>query len=243
MSPVRILLVGEGSAEYGRASHEGVLQPVLRRIIDASADELEFEARKVSSLPKRPGRPKGKRHALRGNAGKAFQAFRLAKRDHDALVFVIDADRKRQQREEDIQKGLRVAREDSAAAALPVVVGLPKETLEAWLLGDAGAFERSGLGSRPALPRKKTEELWGDRRDPESNHPKRVLERVVAGLTSSREGRALGKARRLLARYLDPDALGEACPVSFAPFRDQVRERIGPLLASRSGGETEDAHT
>jgi hypothetical protein len=112
------------------------------------------------------------------------------------------------------------------------VRGIPKEVIEAWILGDEGAFQRALDRPRPALPRK-PEELWGKPSDPQGNHPKQVLKRRLAELLGSDSAAHFARAKLGVAAEADPIAFAAACPVRFAPFADELRSQMGPLLESR----------
>lgn len=229
--PVRLLLVGEGPAEYGREEDdaEGVVALLVRSILGVGErSALAFHRQRIANLARHGDRPRGVRKALAGDARMAFAALRLA-RDHDGLIIVRDADRKGEQRRAEIERGLAAAIEEHPDLdSKPVVVGIPKETLEAWLLGDAGAFERA-FGKPPNLPRA-PETLWGKPRDPEGSHPKQLVKRTLREIGVRDDPVHLAEARTRLAVAIDPAALAAACPASFAPFRSEVEAKIRPVL-------------
>jgi hypothetical protein len=88
---------------------------------------------------------------------------------------------------------------------------VPKETIESWLLADKNAYP--GIPENPALPGK-PEELWGDSHDPNSNHPKYYLSRVL-------EQFHLEKNRDTYADIAEKSDVATVkcrCPVSFGQF-------------------------
>ena len=111
--------------------------------------------------------------------------------------------------------------EVAGADALRRVVATPSRMIESWALGDAEAFDANGY-ERPAF-KGRPEELWGDEKDPQSNHPKRVLERALAGPASA-------TVFADLAAHSDPERLEESCPESFAPFARDVRRALDDCL-------------
>ena len=106
----------------------------------------------------------------------------------------------------------------SVASSVARVRATPCRMLEAWALGDREAIRR--VRSRriddadvPARP----EVLWGDQRDPTSNHPKCVLTRVLGQEPNARSFEDL-------ARESDPSTLRASCPESFKPFEEELRK-------------------
>jgi hypothetical protein len=58
---------------------------------------------------------------------------------------------------------------------------------------------------------------------------------VLAELLRSDSAADFARAKLGVAAEADPIALAAACPVSFAPFADELRSQIGPLLESQAG--------
>jgi hypothetical protein len=226
----RVFLAGEGPSEIGdladeeqyRQGREGFLQPLLRKLV-GDALELEFDGRKIAYLP-------GKRMAgVPGHGQMAGRALALAfASEAAALVFIKDVDRgagvkqtehdaRRRLREmgKEIRAGFDAARSTSPELSdLVALAATPCRMIEAWALGDAEALGSAGASAAdvPAKP----ELLHGDERDPQSNHPKRVLERAL-GHPAGRDDFAA------IAEAADVETLERRCPLSFRPFAIAAR--------------------
>jgi len=218
---MRIFLVGEGRHDIGdlaiaspyRRSRPGFLQPVIEKIIGS---RVTFDGQKVSLLGKKPVR--GLRGALER---KAWMASLLAENaESDLLVFVTDLDRSSGTRRSDAVKDIERKSEminrgcqSQAVGRVECVPGIPCRTIEAWAMGDPAAVASLvGAGDSVRLPGGKGPEgLWGKPRDPDSDHPKMVLKRIL-GHEGTQED--LGK----IAEHADIRAVRQACPLSFEPF-------------------------
>lgn len=220
----RVMLVGEGPNDIGDlGSHyakgnEGFLQPILRKL--AGDLELEIIGKRIVNL----GSIKAKRKKLRGHGKKLFAAIvSAAAEGASVVVFVHDSDRTGVGVDLDAEyehlQAAQEAAEEQLESTPIVVVGLAVCTIEAWAMGDAGAW--TALSRRP-LPKgfpKKPEKLWGKAHDPKSSHPKQVFVRMA-------EESALSATFAEIAEASDVERLAEACP-SFARFRgraDTARE-------------------
>ena len=102
---------------------------------------------------------------------------------------------------------------EAATTDLPIVARVAVETLEAWLMGDAGAFARLGLDTPPPRP----EELPGG--SSSSKHPKSVLRALLQSMPGSNTARY-----EALATNLDLGVVAVTCPESFEPFRAALRQ-------------------
>lgn len=212
---MRLAIVAEGESELGgrgnAAAPDGASITLVRRILGARAsDPLDLLPIKLSGADlRRPDRPR-----QRGEAETAQLALEEAlRRDCDGLVLFRDADRETGVRRADNLLGLARGAA-SATRPVPAVLGLQINTLEAWLLSDAGAFERAFGRPRPDLPRR-PEELWGDRRDPTSNHPKQIFRRFLS-LLALEGGRHTMAA---LVEHADLAVIADQCPDGFGRFR------------------------
>ncbi|MCL2244194.1 MAG: DUF4276 family protein [Treponema sp.] len=94
---------------------------------------------------------------------------------------------------------------------------VPKETIESWLLADEKAFPSKP--SNPKLPLK-PEELWGQRNDSYSNHPKNVLLRVLNQFNLIDNSDTYAQ----IAESADIKALESRCPISFRKFIKDTQE-------------------
>ena len=225
----RVFLAGEGPSDIGDLAHEpqyrgdgeGFIQPLLRKLVDDV--EIEFDGAKIAFLP-------GKRAAgVIGHGEKARRALALAAASEaTAVVFIKDVDRtagvKQTERDarrridemrKQIETGFAAAREKSPELSNVVAVAAtPCRMIEAWALADPEALRT--VGANPAEAPEHPELLHGDERNPQSNHPKRVLERAF-GRAANREDFAA------IATEADVTTLKRRCPLSFAPLAAEVR--------------------
>ncbi|MEW6366693.1 MAG: hypothetical protein AB1714_18845 [Acidobacteriota bacterium] len=225
----RVFLVGEGKQDIGDLSEvpqyrrglEGFLQPILRRLCGGVFD-LEFEGAKIAQLPRTRVRS-----PARGLGRKAAQALALASElDCRALVFVADADRSASKGAtrhmksclKQIENGFnQVNKGTRQVEPLTTIVAMACPMIEAWALGDQGAVAAIASPSAPALEyRGSPESFWGAERDPDSNHPKRVLDRAIGRTHTSAD---LAE----IAEHAEIEAIENSCPHSFAPFAHAVR--------------------
>ena len=88
---------------------------------------------------------------------------------------------------------------------------VPKEMTESWLLADENAYP--AIPNEPKLP-SKPEELWGQKSNPQSDHPYNYFVRVLAQfrLSDNREVYAQ------IAEKIDIEVLRKCCPFSFEKF-------------------------
>lgn len=141
--------------------------------------------------------------------------FRAKSEGYDVVVFMADADTKKlnewRKKRADILDGFcRVDGVDSVPC-------LPMSTSESWLLADAQAWDKLGLDNLAALP-KQPEKIWGERKDPESNHPHQYFRRICdeAGVSDSRE------IRVQLADLVNCKTVQKTCPNSFVAFVNDI---------------------
>ncbi len=137
-----------------------------------------------------------------------------------AAVFVIDTDSRSKDHGKKVRK-LESAR-DSAFSDFPMAVGAAQPCIESWLLADASAIGRAmGMADVPTLP-EEPEDLPATCRDREAD-PKAVLHKII--------GSARAKDKHAIAREMnDIDLVRERCSLSFAPFADEVVEKVGTLF-------------
>ena len=204
---MKSFLVGEGPSDIGdlsdappyRHEREGFDQPLHRTMVGA---KCEFEGQKITAIGK--AQVPGKVSAAKK---KAAIALALAEEDGaDLLVYAVDADNDFDRRRSALEKQF-------SAASTPVAIAVAKETIEAWALADVEALKAVNPAAR--VPKRRPEDMWGDRGNPKSGHPKQVLASVL-GVTPSREHFAtIGAAAR-------PKVLTARCPISFVPFAASV---------------------
>jgi len=210
---MKLAVAAEGEHEIGGLlSHEpgdSVAEVWIRRLMGlTAADALTLWPLKLS------GSQLGAARAGHGESETAQTAYELALRQAcDGLVLFRDTDRDIDEKRPLIDQGLRRA---AAAAGRPLiaVLALQVRMLEAWLLADAGAFERAFRRRRPALL-KSPEELWGKRADPSSNHPKHVYARVLRELALPAQRVTAVR----IAEAADLEVLARECPQGFGRFK------------------------
>lgn len=106
----------------------------------------------------------------RSYAQRAVKAARMGKETTAyGTILLLDNDHGTQDHLAEIRDALAAREELPEHSA----VGVAREMIEAWLLADPA------LCSPALLPKRPPDALWGAKRDPSSNHPKRVLERIV----------------------------------------------------------------
>jgi hypothetical protein len=222
-----VFLVGEGPSDIGDLAHEpnyrqqqeGFFQPLLRKIVQPGLS-LIFEGRKITTLRKRQF------HSRReGQRQKAAQALALAwEYEASILVFAKDVDRTAGKRASTREMKSRIelmSKEiiegfDEAKKKIPECRSVrtfgatPCRMIEAWALGDPSALKIITKHPVNAFPNK-PEELWGKESDPQSNHPKRVLERILGHKATSKDFEAI-------AGNASPVEIEKTCPLSFKPF-------------------------
>lgn len=225
---MKIFVAGEGPTDVGdlakdpafreRRPREGFVQPVIRNL--RPNDTVRFDGRKVMVLSR-----EGFTELKAGLAKQASGAYRLAKTlGCDAVVVIHDVDRtqgkpvsqlERERRTAEVRRTIQDGFASVEDGSLATGIGTPCRCIEAWALGDKEAVVSLGaLGDENAVP-DRPEELWGQPKDPASNHPKCVLKRLLGGTISTDVYRALGEVS-------DPNKIQQSCPLSFSPFAEDV---------------------
>ncbi len=225
----RILFVGEGSTDVGlertpvrlwlagdtdgpdEGKRRGVV-PVL--VLRALREGMPGAAVEMEAVLTRTRRMHGRGFARKVKAAMVdAQAAGL-----DGVVFVIDRDGgSGRARLSEMRDGR--AKGEADGFAVPTVLGMAIEMLEAWLLADETALNHAlGITLPGALP------------DPEGiADPKAKLNEVddpakFAGDAVARD-EAIAEATRL-------NVVCKRCPRGFRPFHDEVVQRLGPLFGS-----------
>lgn len=197
---MRILVCGEGPNDIGRepknekAPRElGTLQVLISRIL--AQEEIEFEQQQILHL--------GPRRGSRGFKAKLELAFQeMSRKDCQALVYVVDADREQKRGDR-----LRAARDDVAEGRL-CAMGTAIHSIEAWLLADQQAFSLAFDCPTPNMTP-----------DPESiKNPKSLLRDRLEHVERDDYSRCYAK----LARHLDLAVVRRRCPDGFQPFQSEV---------------------
>ena len=217
---VRVLVCGEGKHDIGelsvsRQEEEGWLQAILRRLL---GDGIEIDAIPRKGLVVQRRRQRAFQPLPQGHGRKALACkLRANGGEYDLVVFMADADSADVQRWRTIRQQILdgFGRVNGVRSA-PCV---PISASESWLLGDRQAWTGLGLEDLGILP-SHPEGIWGDRKDPDGNHPHQVFRRacVQAEVDDSRSTRVE------LAEQLNLDTLRESCPISFARFDSDIRD-------------------
>jgi hypothetical protein len=184
----------------------------------------------VHTLCGKPERMRVKRKRTAHLQGKSFpRKVWFAKRQASynrsaAVVFVVDSEgdsKEFKKKMEDLQGG-----RDAGLPGFPMAVGVAHPCIESWLLADAQAIRRAlSLPTTPAVP-EEPETLTAPCRDSRRN-PKTEL--AAAAGSTPRDLSSKDKDRIALALN-DINLIRKRCPLSFAPFADEVEGRIRPLF-------------
>jgi len=230
---MKVFLVGEGRHDIGdlakeppfRSGRPGFLQPVIESV---AGSRVTFEGQKVSLIGKK--RVSGLKEVAEK---KAWMASLLAENvGADLLVYVRDLDKESgtsKSRRETIgaiaRKREQIVRGCEAYTdAIRCVPGIPCRMIEAWAMGDLVAVAQvSDFVTSVKLPSGKgPEELWGERSDPMSDHPKNVLKRIFGGKYTQED-------MRRVAELADIRMVRKKCPLSFEPFAAELEEAVAAL--------------
>lgn len=220
MIPERNLVVevcGEGKTDIGHSSEVGPpiagVVPILLHKLCGKPDRMLVKSRRLMHLEGRTLRKKVwlAKHQAWVNGS-------------NAAVFVIDSDAKPK-----ALPRMRAELEDGRDGGLeefPMAVGVAQPCIESWLLTDATAIRRGlDLPETPAVP-DKPEELAAPNQDRNRN-PKTELVRIAG----SRTKELSTKEKDSIAGEMNDIRLPRArCPLGFAPFADEVEDRIRPLF-------------
>lgn len=169
-----LLVVVEGPSEVRPGEDPDVAQGVVTKILAQSFGEdcaIGVSPQYWGHVTMSPLRDRRLPDSVRKHgrhAEKACQLARLGTKTVYGTVILLDSDNHHLERWNALQEGVAASGEAARTA-----YGLAREMVEAWLLADPS------LLAEP-LPRgKRCEDLWGAKRDPDSNHPKHVLRRCV----------------------------------------------------------------
>lgn len=230
MSPddtVVIEVFGEGKADVGNKPDvqpptTGII-PILTHKLCGKPDRMRVKKKVFASL-------EGKGLAKKVEFAKR-QAFYT--KDTQAVIFVLDSEggeKKLSKTKAAMEEG-----RDKQDLSIPMAIGVAHPCIESWLLADAAAIRR-GLeldSGNPAVPDK-----------PESlpapcisrtDNPKKILVRAAG----SQKKELSAKEKDKIARAMnDLGLLGRRCPLGFAPFADEVRNRVGPLFETQVDDES-----
>jgi hypothetical protein len=227
---MKVLILGEGPTDLGRAEIDGTLQlegalPILvRKLISDPSSETPIEIRGIEYKKLRLfGGVSGKRRSSKGYVNKLRALIGLREgREADAIVAVVDRDGERfNDRIDDLNDG----REELSRAGKACAVGMTIEELEAWLLADEKAL-RIALEDE-SIQRQPDPEKLSARDEKNDRNPKGRLERLmVAALEGEIPQSDFPEHYAAIAREIDLAVLDQRCPEGFGPFAQQVRELV-----------------
>jgi hypothetical protein len=222
VSRLRLLVLGDGEHELGAKSSRGLdltpgrlpALPCLMHRLLGEPRGTTYQPRSFHDVP--PVHERGHKYAR-----KVKRAILQAKRDgFDGLVVVIDRDRNRSSA---TVEPMREGRDALAEGGLPpCAVGVAVETFDAWMIVDAKAIKAAGGDATQSHPN--PESLAGKAK---GNHPKDVADAIFG----TQGGTGLGPKYAIVAENVDLDLLSRTCPEGFAPFAEEVRQRIGHTVA------------
>ena len=162
----------------------------------------------------------------KGTGKGLWQKVRFARRQaiysgSHAAVFVRDSEGELEKKIGELNKG-----RDQGPSQLPMAIGVAHPCIESWLLTDASAIHRAlDLATVPELP-DKPEELPAPCQDRKRN-PKTELVRIAGSTKKELPTREKDE----IATAMNDMALPRTrCPLGFAPFSDEVENRIRPLF-------------
>ncbi len=217
-----IEIIGEGKTDLGQGGVRpeppttGVLPILVHRLCNRP-ESMQVLKRPLQFLQR----------------GNLFQKVRFAKRQafyngSAGLVFVVDTEGNHPGQLEELRRG-----RDSEFREYPAAVGVAHPCIEAWLLADASAISRAmGLTQRANVPAQ-PESVPAPCQDRTQN-PK-ILLAQCAGLN-----RLVTSAdtTRIAQEIRDLDAIRTRCPMSFAPFADEVVGIIKPIFETNGSDRT-----
>jgi hypothetical protein len=213
---VTVELFGEGKTDIGKGEGvpvrptSGVL-PRLLHLLCGKPSTMLLKRRPTSFL-------QGK-----GWPQKVQFAKRQAYYNKSAgVVFVMDTEGEQRKRMEELAKG-----RDAEFPEFPMAVGAPHPCIEVWLLADPAAIMKGmGLSQPPQVPGD-LESLPAPCKDRRRN-PKTIL----AGCCGTQKSELTTTEKdRIAAEIRVVQRLKDRCPTSFAPFADEVEQRIRPLFS------------
>jgi hypothetical protein len=221
----RVLVLADGAHEIGTedADLQDELPALPRLIVSILGDRggLAFRCRPFKPVAhrslKRSIRSEPEARAF-GYAKKALQAIEIAKEEgFDALVILIDRDGAPDRERID---ALREGREQRVHSPKhpPCAMGAAVEAFDAWMIVDGKAIKHAGGDAAQSYP--EAEKLGGRAKTP--RHPKERA-KAILGEDGLREKYAQ------IAAVVDLDLLAECCPQGFAPFREEIAEKLSAL--------------
>jgi hypothetical protein len=246
MKKLKIGLIGEGANDVGIADgcggwRFGTMPDYIERLLGSefnSEFDLEFipiniRKEETKALTITRGAGKYSKIQFKGPAKKLMYFLMRAQKqkvDFDVLVFFSDTDKTQgkkaseteaknqyEERRSYIDEGFVVVKK---RLNLHCILMMPIRMLECWLLGDAEGFE--GIGCSPQKPKlpKKPEFLWGDVHNPESNHPKHYIKRILKNCDFESNTEVF----KNIVCHNNIENLLKNCPNSFERFYQDIQE-------------------
>lgn len=219
LAKVVLEVIGEGRTDIGFVNcpdeslfgppDKGVV-PILVHALCDKPDAMQVKRRPYSSL-------QGKTRAQKVQFAKRQSLYNGS----HGMVFVLDSEGDLKGRVKEL-----IAGRDREHTDYPAAIGVAHPCIEAWLLADEQAIRRAlDLSKTPDIP-DQPERLPAPLKDRKHN-PKTVLRNAVG------EGRNELSAKEkdcIAAAMNDMSLLRNRCPEGFAPFADEVENRIRPLF-------------
>ena len=216
---VVIECVLEGSTE---GTGDSSPQPPNRGVLPILVYKLCGKPRDMKVV----GRPfdflqgKGLRQKIR------FARQRAKNAESSGMVFVLDSEGTSKDREGKLKE---LERGRTRGAAIPTAIGVAQPCIESWLLCDSPAIRRAlALSKSPVLP-DDPESLPAPCKDRRRN-PKTLLAEV-GGVAKRKKELSTSEKDQIAEALNDLSLLCDKCPVSFAPFAEEVKKEIKPLFA------------
>lgn len=222
----KVLVIGEGPHELGHVFDEPLsldslpaLPRLIHRLLDEQAD-VSFVCRQFKPVGQSRVADIVRDHAgakASALARKVVQAVAEARREgFQAVVILIDRDR---WSDKERIAALRSGRDSSNYSSC--AVGTAVEAFDAWMIVDGKAISAAGGDSSKSH----TDPEKLDGKESSGRHPKNRAAEIFG------TGSGLGVKYAMIAGHVRLDLLGKCCPDGFAPFAQDVRKRILPILS------------
>jgi hypothetical protein len=218
---MKIRFIGEGVSDVGGERCTGIVPVLTRNVLAAKLGRAPAMEHDTAPLPRFHGK---------GYAAKAQVAITEAHRQGlDGVAIAVDRDGRRgTERLKLLRQGRDAA---TAKAAMPAAVGVAIETIEAWLLADEPAIGRALRFEKPPPCGPDPESLDG--KPSTDDHPKvRLAHHLAMDADRARANQARLEA---IAEEADVAEIERRCVKGFKPFAEEVRDRLAPIFAPKSG--------
>ena len=216
-------MFGEGKTDVGVGAEPGPptsgVVPILVYKLCGKPKQMVVKRKRIPFLQE-PELKKSKRLWRKIE----FAKRRAAASGSAGVVFVVHSEGGRKEHRKlkgDLEKGRESVRPD-----FPMAIGVAQPCIESWLLADAPAIRRAmDLPTTPEVPGK-PEELPAPHQD-RMHNPKTELAKATG--TTKKEV-SVKEKDGIATAINDLNALRTRCPLGFAPFADEVDQRIRPLF-------------